>query len=79
MSTPIYAEDSLVQRNNNVAKRYVDWYSPLSKTIKFKREIGIEIYNMPKKVTETLEIVCLFFELYNAERQTIGKIGTNKK
>ena len=30
---------------------------------------------MPKKVTETLEIVCLFFELYNAERQTIGKIA----
>ena len=76
---PKYAEDSLVQRNNNVAKRYVDSYSPLSNTIKFKREIGIEIYSIPKKVTETFDRVCLFFELYNAERHIIGKMGTNKK
>ena len=39
----------------------------------------MEIYKIPKNVTETLESVSLLFELYNAERQTIGRIGINNK
>ena len=76
---PKYAADSLDQRNNNVVKRYVDSYSPLLNTIKFKREMGIEMYNIPKKVTETFDSVCLFFELYKADKHTIGRMGTSKK
>ena len=39
----------------------------------------MEIYKIPKNVTETLESVSLLFELYKADRQTIGKMGIKIK